>query len=197
MPRSLNSSGTCGAVHLAPRAALLVEGVAFQKAARLRADKLRTREGVKYLVEALRGQWGRLEEEDRYDLFERALYATQPKGDESHNSYLNRHDIAFEDMVTKQVKIEEIRAYVLIRQSALNAENRKKVIMDFGGKLKYEDARRSIRLLGSRFFQDLQNSGKTSTRQKMYDVYQMDENEKMANYRPPWTLRWTRRPSCR
>ena len=104
------------------------------------------------MAEALGGQSGRLEEEDRYDLFERALYATQQKGDESHDSYLNRHDIAFEDLVTKQVKIEETRAYVLIRQSALNVEDRKKVIMDCGGKLKYEDARRSIRLLGSRFF---------------------------------------------
>ena len=45
--------------HLAPRAALLVEGVAFQKVARLQASKLKTREGVQYLVESLGGQWGR------------------------------------------------------------------------------------------------------------------------------------------
>ena len=51
--------------HLAPRAALMVEGVGFQKVARLSAEKLRCRDGVQYLVEALGGQWGRLEEEDR------------------------------------------------------------------------------------------------------------------------------------
>ena len=146
--------------HLAPRAALMVEGVGFQKVALLSAEKLRCRDGVQYLVEALGGQWGRLEEEDRYDLFERALYSTQQKADESHDSYLNRHDVAFEDLVTKQVKIEEVRAYVMIRQSALNAEDRKKIIMDCGGKLKYEEARRSIRLLGSRFFQDLQTQAR-------------------------------------
>ena len=46
--------------HLAPRAALLVEGVAFQKVARLQASKLKTREGVQYLVESLGGGNGAL-----------------------------------------------------------------------------------------------------------------------------------------
>ena len=75
--------------HLAPRAALQVDGVAFQKVARLSTEKLRTHDGVRYLVEALGGQWGRLEEEDRYDLFERALYGTIQKADETNDSYLN------------------------------------------------------------------------------------------------------------
>ena len=65
--------------HLAPRAALQVEGSAFQKVARLKAEKLRTADGVKYLVESLGGQWGKLADEDRYDLFERALFSTQQK----------------------------------------------------------------------------------------------------------------------
>jgi hypothetical protein len=43
---------------LAPRAALQVQGVAFQKVARLDAAKLRSDNGVQYLVEALGGQWG-------------------------------------------------------------------------------------------------------------------------------------------
>ena len=38
---------------LAPRAALLVEGVAFQKISRLDPTKLKQKDGVKYLVEAL------------------------------------------------------------------------------------------------------------------------------------------------
>ena len=168
--------------HLAPRAALQVEGVAFQKVARLQPEKLRNRDGVKYLVEALGGQWGRLEEEDRYDLFEKALYATQQKTDETHDSYLNRHDIAFEDLVTKKVQIEEIRAYVLIRQSALNAEDRKKIIMDCGGKLRYEDARRSMKLLGSKFFQELQGPGRNSNRTKTYDIHQTEEVEESPTY---------------
>ena len=162
--------------HLAPRAALMVEGVAFQKVARLDTDKLKSADGVKYLVEALGGQWGRLEEEDRYDLFERALYGTIQKADESNDSFLNRHDVSFEDLLGRNVQLEEVRAYVMIRQSALSPEDRKKVIMESGGKLKYDVARRSIRLLGSKFFQDLQGQGK-AMRQKTYDVNHVDETE--------------------
>ena len=104
---------------LAPSAALLVDGVAFQKVARLSTEKLRKHEGVRYLVEALGSQWGKLEEEDRYDLFERALYGTIQKQDETNDSYLNRHDIAFEDLVAKKVQIDEFRAYTYWYAKAL------------------------------------------------------------------------------
>lgn len=45
---------------LAPRAALLVEGTAFRKVARLDADKLKVKNssGVAALVEAIGGSWG-------------------------------------------------------------------------------------------------------------------------------------------
>ena len=168
--------------HLAPRAALLVDGVAFQKVARLSAEKLRTRDGVRYLVEALGGQWGKLEAEDRYDLFERALYGTIQKQDETNDSYLNRHDIAFEDLVTKKVQIDEFRAYILVRQSTLSSEDRKRIILECGGHLKYDEARKNIRLLGSRFFQDLQGAGKGNSRQKTYDIHQVDEPDENINY---------------
>ena len=49
---------------LAPRAALLIEGAAFQRVSRLDPGKLKSADGVKYLVEALGGQWGRLDSED-------------------------------------------------------------------------------------------------------------------------------------
>jgi hypothetical protein len=39
--------------HLAPRAALLIEGAAFQKIARVDPSKLRSVDGVKHLIEAL------------------------------------------------------------------------------------------------------------------------------------------------
>eukprot|EP00435_Cladocopium_sp_Y103_P060979 s1182_g22.t1 len=166
--------------HLAPRAALQVEGIAFQRVARLKAEQLRSAEGVKYLVESLGGAWGRLDEEDRYDLFERAIYAVQQKPDETNDSYLSRHDVVFDDLLSRSVKMEEIRAYVLLRQSGLTAEDRKKVIIDAGGKLEYESAKRSIRLLGSRFFQDLQTGGRgTSSRLKTYDLNYAEEAEEV------------------
>ena len=113
---------------------------------------------------------------------EKALYTTVQRPDETNDSYLNRHDISFEELITKNVKLEEIRAYVMIRQSALPPDDRKKIIMDCQGKLVYRDARKSIKLLGSKFFQDLQGSGKSSSRTKTYDVNYTEEPEDMASF---------------
>ena len=161
---------------LAPRAALMVEGVAFQKVSKLDPAKLKSEQGVKYLVEALGGQWGRLPSEETYELFEKALYATVLRSDEWNDSYLARHDASFEDLVSSGVKIEEIRAYVLLRQSMLSMEDRKKVVLECKGKLDYTQACQSIRLLGSRFFQKLQSSGKAAAKTKTYDVHQVEED---------------------
>ena len=127
-------------------------------------------------MKALGGQWGKLDAEDKYDLFERALYQVSQKQDESHDSYLARHDAAFEDLLNRKVSLEEVRAYVLMRQSLLTSEERKRVIMDSQGELTYDGARKPIRLLGSRFFQDLQaGTGGRGTKLKTYDVNYIDE----------------------
>ena len=156
--------------HLATRAALQVEGAAFAKVAQLDTKKLQTYAGVEYLVGALGGQWGRLADEDRYELFEKAIYQTQQKSDESNDSFLNRHDAVWDDLHGKKVSLEEVRAYCLIRQSALSSEDRKRLIVDGRGTLDYAKAREGLRLLGARFFQDLSNSGKSNNRNKTYDV---------------------------
>ena len=161
--------------YLAPRAALQVEGAAFQRVSRLDASKLKGPDGVKYLVESLGGQWGRLENEEKLELFEKALYQTVQKSDESNDSYIARHDSSFEDLLTRKVGLEEVRAYILIRQSVLSSEDRKKIVMDCGGALTYEKAKQSIRLLGSKFFQELQTQGKTLPKWKTYETHQVEE----------------------
>ena len=45
------------------------------------------------------------------------LYQVAQKQDETHDSYLARHDAAFEDLLGRKVTLEEVRAYVLMRQS--------------------------------------------------------------------------------
>ena len=162
---------------LAPRAALMIEGVAFQKVARLDAAKLRTPSGVQYLVEALGGQWGKMETEEKFHLFERALYMTSQRPDELNDSYLARHDVAFEDLMSRKVSLEDIRAYVLLRQSQLSGEDKKKIIVESQGDLKYDTVRRSFRLLGSRFFQELQGVPKGQSRTKAYDINMMDHGD--------------------
>ena len=170
---------------LAPQAALLIKGAAFQKITRLESSKLRSKDGVKHLIEALGGQWGRTDAEDRYYLFERALYVVTQKQDETNDSYLARHDTAFEDLLAKAVTLQDVRAYVLVRQSALTSEDRKKIIMDNGGQLTYDTARRSMRLLGSKFFQDLQG-GRNPQVKKTYDAYTMDEEETINQAAVEW-----------
>ena len=63
---------------LAPRAAMLCEGSAFQRVMRVEASKLKANsvEGVKALVTALGGIWGKTSLEDRFERFERAVYST-------------------------------------------------------------------------------------------------------------------------
>ena len=63
----------------------------------------------------------------------------------------------------------------MLRQSVLSAEDRKKIVMDCGGSLTYEQAKKSIRLLGSKFFQELQMQGKTTTKWTTYDTHQVED----------------------
>ena len=93
--------------------------------------------------------------------------------------------MAFEDLMSKQVSLTDIRAYVLVRQTALGPEDRKKIILDNQGKLTYETARKSLRLLGSKFFQELQGGrgGQTKEEEQAHQVstetssLEMDEDQ--------------------
>ena len=155
---------------LAPRAALLVEGAAFHKVMRISPEKLKTSsvDGVIILVETLGGSWGMTMLEEQYETFERALYGTLQKSNESHDSYVARSEVHFEELLARGTTLEEIRAYVLLRQSTLSPDGRKKIVLDQGGKLRYPEVTKAFRLLGSRFFQDLQ--GNKSSKTKVYDV---------------------------
>ena len=161
---------------LAPRAALLCEGTSFKKVSKLPADKLKSNDesGVQLLVATLGGSWGRSEVERKYDVFEKAIFGTIQKSDESNDSYLARHDVHFEELLAQNVSLEEVRAYVLLRQSALSAEDRKKIVVEMGGSLKYDKVSSAVRLLGSRFFSDLQGQ-RGAFRNKTYDANMVDE----------------------
>ncbi|CAE7229014.1 unnamed protein product [Symbiodinium sp. CCMP2592] len=161
---------------LGPRAALMVEGSAFQKVSRIPADKLKSKDGVKILVEKLGGAWGRTTVEDKYFYFEQAIFQTQQKSDESNDSYVARHDAHFEELISRSVQLEEVRAYVLLRHSMLSPEDKRKVIVEAGGDLTYAGTVKAVRLLGSRFFGELQNRGAATAgargqeRNKVYDI---------------------------
>ena len=113
---------------------------------------------------------------DRNLKFERAIYSTQQKQDESNDSYIARHEACFEDLLQKdhEVSLKEIQSHVLVRHSSLSSEEKKRIIVDSNGILKYETTREAIRLLGSRFFQDLQ--GTSRGKLKTYDVHAVEED---------------------
>ena len=50
--------------------------------------------------------------------------------------------------------LEEVRLYVFLRHSLLQSEDKTRVILE-SGELKYQEIVKVIRLVGSRFFQDL------------------------------------------
>ncbi|CAE7315683.1 RE1 [Symbiodinium sp. CCMP2592] len=166
--------------HLGPRAALQVEGSAFQKISRIAPDKLRSQEGVQLIVEALGGAWGKTAVEEKFHFFEQAIFQVTQKNDETNDSYLARSDAYFEELLTRKVTIEEIRAYVLLRHSQLAPEDKKRVVIESKGDLKYKETVKAIRLLGSKIFGDLQNKNATGNRglerNKIYDVHYTEEN---------------------
>ena len=168
---------------LAPRAALLTEGSAFQKIVRLDPSKLRVNssDGVRLIVQTLGGVWGKTTLENRYERFERAIFSTVQRPDETHESFIARHEVQFEDLLSDGASLEDIRAYVLLRNSGLSADEKKKIIVDAGGNLKYSKVLEALRLLGSRFFHEVQSGNRQPQRQKTYDVnYVQDETEDLA-----------------
>ena len=108
---------------------------------------------------------------------EKAIYGTSQRNDETNDSYLARHDVHFEELLTQKVTLEEIRAYILLRQSQLSSEDKKKIVIEHGGKLDYDNVCKSIRMLGSRFFGEFLQGKPGVTRNRTYDVnFVEDEN---------------------
>lgn len=164
--------------HLAPRACLLCEGTAFQKVVRLSPEKLKvgTLEGIKLVVSTLGGVWGRSKLELKYEKFEKALYGTTQNVDEANESYVARHEIQFEDLINMGATLEDMRAYILLRNSTLAPEDCKRIIVESKGALKYDEVISSLQLLGSRFFNEVQGSSRTMGK-KTYDVLMAEEDD--------------------
>ena len=136
---------------LTTRITLQCEGAAFKRIYRLDPNKLKEPgiAGIQLIVATLGGAWGTTALEERFEFFERASYGVQQKPDESSDSYLSRHDICFEELLSQNVSLEEVRAYILVRQSLLQLEDKKRIVVEQGGFLTYEKVRSAMRLLDS------------------------------------------------
>eukprot|EP00435_Cladocopium_sp_Y103_P007616 s5467_g2.t1 len=170
--------------HLAPRAAMLCEGSSFKRVMRLDAAKLKVNstDGVRLLVTTLGGIWGKSNLEEKFERFERAIYTTVQRTDESHDSYLARHDFQFEELLQMGVRFEDIRAYILLRNSGLGSDDKKRLIVESQGSLEYKSIVSALKLLGSKFFHEVQSGSKFPNRVKTYDVNAVFDDEPAPSY---------------
>ena len=170
---------------LAPRACLQAKGAAFQKLVRLDPSKLKVQslDGIKLVVSTLGGTWGQSMTEHKYERFERAIYSTIQKSDETYSSYVARHEVQYEDMLNLGATLEEMRAYILLRNSGLDPDDKKRIIVEAQGNLEYKKIVSAIQLLGSRFFGEVQSgSSKAGVRTKNYDVNYVDTVDEEAHH---------------
>lgn len=121
---------------------------------RLKIDPHRIKsKGCETIFNALGMQWGRFQN-DCYVKFERALFLTTQKPNESNGSCVARHEVCFEEIIQKDkgVTLEENRAYVMIRHSQLSSEKKKKIIVDNKGELTYGATRDALLSRPSRWW---------------------------------------------
>ena len=83
--------------------------------------------------------------------------------------------------MSQGVSIADVRAYVLLRNSGLSAEEKKRVIIDAGGDLSYDRVIAALKLLGSKFFHEVQTGTKSGHRNKTYDVNMTEEFPEMTD----------------
>lgn len=75
------------------------------------------------------------------------------------------------------VGFDEFRSYVLLRNSGMPAEDKKRLVVDSKGTLQYDEIVKSLKLLGSKFFHELQGGAKSGLRTKVYDVNAIFDDE--------------------
>eukprot|EP00913_Durusdinium_trenchii_P034877 g32625.t1 len=80
------------------------------------------------------------------------------------------HDHQFEELLSMKVAMDEFRAYILLRNSALSAEDKKRLIVESAGSLDYKTVVTNLKLLGSKFFQEVHAGKASSARSKTYEA---------------------------
>lgn len=160
-------------LELATRLILNSKGTAFQKLQLHQSEILvNDPKGIRRLVEIVGGTWGQVPLEKKFELAEKALYRGGQKPDETSDSYLARSDVIWTELISKNVQLQELRAYVVLRGSKLPSEDKKRIIVESGaesgGVLDMKKVEAAVRMLGSGFFQEL-TFGKKDKSLKTYD----------------------------
>ena len=162
---------------LATRLILGCTGSAFQKLQLKSAEiTVNEKKSIQQIIELLGGQWGQIPLEKKYESAERALFRCVQRQDETNDSFLARADVLWQELLNKDIKLEELQAYITLRGSNLSAEDKKRVVIDSqvstDGKLTLQRVSAAIRMLGAEFFHEI-TSGKKSGKLKTYDASTM------------------------
>ena len=161
--------------NLASRLAMLCKGTAWSQVRHLDPTKLVDPEnGVKYLLDAL-SPWEETNELKTFELFEKALYKVTQRPDEAAHSYSLRMQAAFNDL-GDQATIKEMQAFVLLRQSCLSNEDKKRVLAMSNGKLEVHPVEQAMRTLSTRVL-----LGSGEQKKKIYPTNYVEPEENHAN----------------
>ena len=130
--------------------------------------------GVKHLLKAL-SAWEESAELRTFELFEKALYKTIQKSDESTQSFVNRLDVAFEEVGAKTT-LKTVVAFVLLKQSSLNHEDKKKILTMTGGNFDKDSIANAMRSLSTSVL-----SGSGMEKKKVYPTNYVDDGQDIEN----------------
>eukprot|EP00435_Cladocopium_sp_Y103_P005105 s4875_g1.t1 len=155
---------------LAPRLAMLCKGTAWNQVRNIPAEKLTSADnGVSVLLEAL-ATWEESAEMVTFEKFERALYKVLQKSDESTMSFTNRLNVAFDDLGDK-VKVSDFKAFVLLRQSCLSSEDKRKILTMTGGTMETKEIDKAMRALSTKVL-----TSANEQRKKVYPTNFVEED---------------------
>ena len=168
--------------NLAPRLAMLCRGTAWSQVRRLDPKTLTDSEkGVEYLLEAL-ASWEETTEMRTFELFEKAIYKVNQKNDEATNSYVLRLQAAFDDLGDK-TSLKEMQAFILLRQSSLSVEDKKKVLSMTNGNLQVKTVEQAMRTLSTKV---LLSNGEPKKKIYPTNFVEPDEVPKYQEAEPPF-----------
>ena len=107
---------------LAPRLAMLMKGTAWAQIRATDTTKLADPEqGIQVLLSSV-ATWEEAAELQTYEKFDRAIYKIIQKNDETNMSFVNRLNVAFQDL--GEVTVKEMKAFILLKQSALTPDDK-------------------------------------------------------------------------
>jgi hypothetical protein len=135
---------------LVQRAALNVKGSAFEKLT-LQPEILEGPcvKALEQLCGILGGDWGSIDLQDKFGLTERALYQIKQQTDEKPESYVTRCDMVWTKLLKQGVTLEQIQAYIVLRQSNMELEYKKRVILQSGTNFSMSEVKKQLKILRS------------------------------------------------